>query len=229
MKTIGLVGGTGWVSTIEYYRIINEEVNCRLGGMQFARCILYSVNYGDIATFNKIKDYDSVGSLIAEAAAKVEKAGADCIVLCANTLYRFTEIVEQKTSVPIIHIADAAGKEINKKGFAKIGLLGTKQTMELDFYKKKLATMGIESRIPGEPDRDFIQQTIEKELIKNIISEESKSRFKSIIRGLSANGAQAIVLGCTEIPLLIKQTDIDIPLIDTLDIHAKAAVDFAVS
>ena len=227
MKTIGLVGGTGWVSTVEYYRIINEEVNRRLGGLQFARCVLYSVNYGDIAAFNKVKDYDSVGNLIAEAAAKVETAGADCIVLCANTLHRFTEIVERKISVPIIHIAEAAGKEMIKQGFTKIGLLGTKQTMELDFYKKKLAAMGIESLIPGEPDRDFIQQTIEKELLKSIINEESKNRFKSIIRGLTENGAKAIVLGCTEIPLLIKQPDIDIPLIDTLDIHAKAVVDFA--
>lgn len=229
MKTIGLVGGTGWVSTVEYYRIINEEVNRRLGGFQYARCILYSVNYGDIAAFNKIKDYDSIGDMIAEAAVKVQNAGADCIVLCANTLHRFTENVEKKISAPIIHIAEAAGKEINKNGFTKIGLLGTKQTMELDFYKTKLAAMGIESLVPGEPDRDFIQQTIEQELIKSIIKEESKSRFKTIIRGLSANGAQAIVLGCTEIPLLIKPTDIDIPLIDTLDIHAKAAVDFALA
>lgn len=229
MKTIGLVGGTGWVSTIEYYRIINEEVNRRLGGLRFARCILYSVNYGDIAAFNNIKDYDSVGNLIAEAAAKVEKAGADCIVLCANTLHRFTEVVQKKINIPIIHIAEAAGNEINKEGFTRIGLLGTKQTMELDFYTNKLTAMGIESLVPGEPDRDFIQQTIEQELLKSIIKDESKNRFKSIIRDLSANGSQAIVLGCTEIPLLIKQTDIDIPLIDTLDIHAKAAADFALA
>lgn len=227
MKTIGLVGGTGWVSTVEYYRIINEEVNRRLGGLQFARCILYSVNYGDIAAFNKVKDYDSIGNMIAGAAAKVETAGADCIVLCANTLHRFTENVEKKISVPIIHIAEAAGKEINKKGFTKIGLLGTKQTMELDFYTKKLSAMGIESIVPESQDRDFIQQTIEQELLKSVIKEESRYRFKTIIRDLSAKGAQAIVLGCTEIPLLIKQTDIDIPLIDTLDINAKAAVDFA--
>jgi aspartate racemase len=228
MKTIGLVGGTGWVSTVEYYRIINEEVNRRLGGMQFAKCILYSVNYGDIAEWNKKKDIDSIQHLIMDAAMKLTTAGAECIVLCANTLHRFAENVEEIIEVPLIHIAEATGKEINKQGFSKVGLLGTKQTMELDFYKKKFQEKNIDVIVPEQSERDFIQNTIDQELLKSVFKDDSRNRFKEIITDLNNKGAQAIILGCTEIPLLIKQTDIDVPLIDTLDIHAKAAVDFSV-
>ncbi|MCU0379431.1 MAG: amino acid racemase [Bacteroidales bacterium] len=227
MKTIGLVGGTGWISTAEYYRIINEEINKRTGGQEFGRCILYSVNYADIDRFNRQNNKDGVYRLISDASGKLISSGADCIVLCANTLHQFVERLEQETDVPIIHIAEAAAHEIRLKKMSKIGLLGTKQTMEMDFYKSRLKERNIDVMVPGLSDRDFIQKTIAEELVKGVFSDDSRNRFIEICRELNRSGAEGIVLGCTEIPLLLKQEDINIPIIDTLTLHALAAVDFA--
>ena len=227
MKTIGLIGGTGWVSTVEYYRIINEEANRRQGGLNFAKCFLYSLNYGDIDAFNKNNNKAGVYSLIYEASKKVTEAGAECLVLCANTLHQFADDLEKGFNIPLVHIAEATAREINRKGFKKIGLLGTKQTMEMDFYRDKLANFNIEMIIPPEDDRDFIQNTINNELIKGKFLKQSKERFQKIMNALGQREAQGIVLGCTEIPLLIKQEDADLPLFDTIGIHAKAVVDFA--
>lgn len=227
MKTIGLVGGTGWISSAEYYRIINEEINKRSGGIDFARCILYSVNYAEIDAFNKQNNIEGVYNLISDAALKLVGSGADFIILCANTLHQFVEKLEQEIDIPIIHIAEAAADEITRKKMSKIGLLGTKQTMEMDFYKSRLKERGIDTMVPDLNDRDFIQKTISDELLKGVFSDDSRYRFIEISRKLNKRGADGIVLGCTEIPLLLKQEDINIPIINTLIVHAMAAVDFA--
>jgi len=227
MKTIGLVGGTGWISSAEYYRIINEETNKRSGGVTFSRCILYSVNYGEIDSFNKQNNREGVYRLILDATMKLAGAGAECIVLCANTLHQFIEKLEQETDIPFIHIADAAAMEIRKKNMSRVGLLGTKQTMEMDFYKSRLKESDIDVLIPEQNDRDFIQKTISDELLRGVFSDVARCRFVDICKELYSRGAEGIVLGCTEIPLLIKQEDINIPVINTLTVHAMAAVDFA--
>jgi aspartate racemase len=227
MKTIGLVGGTGWISSAEYYRIINEETNRRLGGMEFARCILFSLNYGEIDSFNRQNNKNGIYSMVLNASLKLINAGADCIVLCANTLHQFVERLEPEINVPVIHIAKATAAEIMRKNMKKIGLLGTRQTMEMDFYKSKLKEKNIEVLIPEPDDREYIQQTINNELIRSIFNDSSRARFIEICKDLSDKGAGGIVLGCTEIPLLLKQEDINIPLFNTLLIHSVAAVDFA--
>lgn len=228
MKTIGLIGGTGWISTAEYYKIINEETNKRLGGLEFAKCILFSLNYGEIDSFNKQNNPAGVYSLISDAATKLIAAGADCILLCANTMHQYADELERNINVPLfIHIAQATGRIIRKQGLSKVGLLGTKQTMEMDFYKLKLKQENIDVIVPEEEDRDFIQQTISNELLKNIFLNKSKVKFQIIMEKLKSEGAEGIILGCTEIPLLIKQTDSSLPLFNTLEIHSLAAVDFA--
>jgi len=228
MKIIGLVGGTGWISTVEYYRIINEEMNRRLGRLQFAECILYSLNFGDVVKLKDEGREPDIFFLIRDAAKKVEGAGAQCIVICANTMHKFAEAVQAELTIPIIHIAEATGAAIEKKGMTTVGLLGTKLTMELDFYKKKLRERGITTIVPESEDRDFIDAAIMKEILKGVLNPASRDRFLGIIRALHARGAEGIILGCTEIPLLVKQEHTDLPLFDTLTIHAHAAVDFAV-
>jgi len=229
MKTIGLIGGTGWVSSIEYYRFINKEINKRLGGHNFARCILFSINHGDIIDFINKKDMDGIYALLLDASSKLFVAGADCILLCANTLHMFADKLETQISVPLIHIVDATTKEIKKQHISKIGLLGTKATMEQDFYKSKFSDSGIEVIVPRSEERGLIHKIIIEELIKDIFTKESREQFINIIQTLKSKGAKGIVLGCTEIPLLVKQEDSDIPLFDTTLIHSLAAVDFALS
>lgn len=228
MKTIGLIGGTGWVSTLEYYRLINEETNKQLGGHNAARCILYSFNYADINECNLREDHEGVYNFVLDAAIKLKNASADCLVLCANTLHQYADRLVEEVKLPIIHIADATAVEIKKQGLSTIGLLGTKFTMEMDFYTKKLSEAGLSSVVPEKSERLFIHNTIMNELIKEIFKPESKKRFLDIINDLEQKGAQGIVLGCTEIPLLIKQSDTNLPVFNTLEIHAKAAVDYAV-
>jgi len=229
MKTIGLIGGTGWVSTIEYYRLINEGINKRLGGHNAARCILYSFNYADIDALNQIEDHAGVGKLVFDAALKLKKASADCLVICANTLHQYADELQEKIDLPVVHIADATAAEIKKRGLSKIGLLGTKFTMEMDFYTRRLSSAGIDSLVPEKPERLFIHNTIMNELLREIFKPEAKKRFLETINNLEQKGAQGIVLGCTEIPLLIKQEDTHLPVFNTLEIHAQAAVDFALS
>jgi aspartate racemase len=227
MKTIGLVGGTGWISSAEYYKIINEEINRRSGGLVFARCILYSVNYGEIDAFNREDNKEGVYQLILDASLKLILSGADFILLCANTTHQFAERLEREIDVPLVHIAEATAAEIRRKNINMIGLLGTRQTMEMDFYKSKLNDSNIEVLVPEPDDRDFIQNTISDELLRGIFSENSRLRFIGICKKMKMRGAEGIVLGCTEIPLLLKQEDTDILLFNTLTIHARAAVDFA--
>jgi aspartate racemase len=227
MKTIGLVGGTGWVSSADYYRIINQEVNQSLGGLDFARCILYSMNYGEIFECTQRGDSDGIYALILDASRKLTRIGVDCILICANTMHQFAGRLEKEITVPIIHIATATARQIRKQRLSKVGLLGSKETMEKDFYKVKLQFEGIETLVPETDDREFIDQSITNELLKEVFKKETKERFLKIIRGLQDQGAQGIVLGCTEIPLLIKEEDIDFPLFNTTLIHARAAVEFA--
>jgi len=227
MKTIGLIGGTGWISTIEYYRIINKEVNKKLGENNFARCILYSLNHGDIIEFNKRNDMNGNYLLLLNAANKLIGAGADFILLCANTTHMFADRLEKEISVPMIHIGTATAKEIKRSGISKVGLLGTKMTMELDFFKSKLSEENIEVIIPNSSDREFVNNSILDELIKDIFTEETRKKYKLIIKELQSRGAEGVILGCTEIPLLIKQEDVEIPVFDTTLIHSLAAVDFA--
>ncbi|MCW8811802.1 MAG: aspartate/glutamate racemase family protein [Ignavibacteriaceae bacterium] len=227
MKTIGMIGGTGWLSTLEYYRIINQETNKRLGGLNSAKIILSSFNYAEIDKLNKVEDNSGVYKLVVSATEKLKRASADFIILCANTLHQYADNLEKETGLKIVHIADATAVEIKKKGLTKIGLLGTKFTMEMDFYTKKLRYSGIESLIPEKPEREYVHNAIMNELLKEEFKEKTKAKFLKIINDLEQKGAQGIVLGCTEIPLLIKQDDTHLPVFNTLEIHAKAAVDFA--
>lgn len=229
MKTIGLIGGTGWTSTLEYYRIINQEANRRLGGLNSAKIIMTSFNYAEIDELNKSEDHAGVYKLVLDSALKLKKCSVDCFVLCANTLHQYVEALEKEVDIPVVHIADATAKEIKKNNISTIGLLGTRFTMEMDFYTKRLKEQRIESIIPEKPDREFIHNAIMSELLKEIFRASTKERFLKIIGELERKGAEGIVLGCTEIPLLIKQTDTQLPVFNTLEIHAKAAVDFALN
>jgi aspartate racemase len=229
MKTIGMIGGTGWPSTLEYYRIINQETNRRHGGLSSAKIILTSFDYAEIDKFNKAEDHAGVYKLVLESAHKLKKCSVDCIVLCANTLHQYVEELEKEIDIRIVHIADATAKEINEKGLSKIGLLGTRFTMEMDFYTKRLKEAGIESLVPPKPERELIHDAIMNEFLKEIFKEYTKTKFLNIIVDLEKQGAQGIVLGCTEIPLLLNQEDVGLPVFSTLEIHAKAAVDFALS
>jgi aspartate racemase len=229
MKTIGLIGGTGWLSTIEYYRELNRETNKRLGGLNAAKCFLYSFNYSDIDRLNKAEDHDEIFNLVVDAAEKLQAAGADCLLLCANTLHMHAEKLIEKISIPLIHIGDATASEIKRHNIPTVALLGTKWTMELDFYKNRFSAVGIKSLIPDSEERKFIHSAIMDELLKENFKTETKNRFLKIISDLQEKGAQAVVLGCTEIPLIIKQADLQIPVFNTLEIHAKAVVDFALS
>ena len=229
MKTIGLIGGTGWVSTTDYYRLINQETNRQLGGHNSARLILYSFNYADINECNLRDDHEKVYQYVLNAAQKLKGASADFLVLCANTLHQYAGRLTDAVQLPIVHIADAAAAEIKRKGLTTVGLLGTRFTMEMDFYTKKLSEAAITSLVPEKPERNYIHSIIMDELLKENFRPESKQRFLEIIDGLQKQGAQGIVLGCTEIPLLIKQEDTSIPVFNTLQLHAKAIVDFALT
>ncbi|MEO6286737.1 MAG: aspartate/glutamate racemase family protein [Dyadobacter sp.] len=230
MKKIGLVGGMSWVSTIDYYRFINEGINGKLGGLHFAECIIYSVNFNDFVSNNIAGNWDATYEIILNACENLEKAGAEAIVLCANTAHAIADRLEANFALPVIHIVTATADAIKKKGLEKVGLLGTKFTMEMDFYKDKLISLGIEPMVPeSQETRDFIQQTLKDELGKGIILEETKQRYISIINELIANGAEGIILGCTEIPMIISQKDVSVPVFDTTEIHSQAAVTFSLS
>jgi len=224
MKTIGMIGGTTWESTKEYYRIINQLTQKRLGGVHSAKILLYSLDFDFIFS----SDWPTKIELLSEKAQMLERAGADCLLICANTLHKLFDPIQASIDIPIIHIADAVGKTIQQKGLRNVALLGTRPTMEEDFYTKRLKNnFGIETLIPDEEARIFIQRVIYKELSKGIFLEDSKKKYIEICENLIANGAEGLILGCTEIPLLVSQEDFDIPVFDTAFIHASAAVDFA--
>jgi aspartate racemase len=227
MKMLGLIGGLSWFSTTVYYKTINQLINERLGGSHSARLLLYSLDFDDFDTLQKKGDWQQIEVMISDIAMRLENAGADCIVMCTNTPHLVADKVSQKIKIPLIHIAEETAKEIAAQEMTKAGLLGTKFTMENSFFKDRLLKYGIEPLIPDEADRDFIHASIFNELTKGIFKDETKQRFLAIIDKLHNAGAQGVILGCTEIALLITQADCDVTIYDTTAIHSKAAVDFA--
>ena len=229
MKTIGLIGGTGWASSAEYYRLINQKINERLGGQEFAECILHSMNFGAFQRLKKEKGETAALGYLSKIALNLTNSGAGALALCANTMHIYADQLQQQINVPLIHIGTATALEIKKQGLSKVGLLGTKTTMESAFYKEKLNEHGITVIVPELKYRDYIQSVIFNELFFLKLKTESRNRFLEIINYLKTKGAEGIILGCTEIPLLIKQEHTDIPLFDTLEIHCDAIVDFVLS
>jgi aspartate racemase len=226
MKKIGLIGGISWVSTADYYSFINKGINEKLGGLNFAECIIYSFNYADIKKNNDAGDWDKTLSMLTKAALGLKSCGAEAILLCANTMHLIADKLEENIKLPVINIASVTADAISKDKIEKVGLLGTKFTMEMDFFKSKLSQQNITTVIPDEDDRAFIHHTIFEELGRGLVLEETKKRYLSIIDKLVSQGAQGIILGCTEIPLLIKQEDINVPAYDTTLIHSKSAIEF---
>lgn len=229
MKTIGLIGGLSWLSSIEYYRMLNEMVNERLGGVHAGKVIMYSVNFGEIKTLTEENRWDEIAKMIGAIAQKLEQAGADCILIGANTMHKIAGEIQQTINIPVIHIAEVTATQIKKQQLKKVALLGTKYTMQLDFYKNKLAAQGITTIIPGEQEIEFINTAIYTEMGKGIFLPATKEKFLDIISKLIRQGAEGIILGCTEIPLLIKQEDCPVPVFDTTKIHSTAAVEFALT
>lgn len=229
MKILGLIGGTSWVSTIDYYRLINEGINEKLGDLNFAECIIHSFNYADIKRNNDNNDWGSTLKMMTNAAQNLKNSGATAIVLCANTMHVIADQLSLNVGLPVIHIATVTASAIEKQQLKKVGLLGTKFTMELDFFTDKLKDNGIDVIIPDPTDREFIHYTIFEELGRGVIDPVTKSKYISIINKLIQQGAEGIILGCTEIPLLINENDAPVPLFDTTRIHSTAAVEFALS
>ncbi len=229
MKTIGLIGGTSWLSTIDYYRIINQEVNRELGGLHSAKLLLYSIDFDEFKTLADAGEWRKITEWFAGIAQQLQAAGAEAIVLCAGTLHLIATELEQLVQIPIIHIAEATVSELRSQAISKTALLGTKFTMDAAFFKEILLQQGIVVMIPDADDRQFIHQTIFDELDRGLLLTETKVRYLAIIQNLIAKGAEAVILGCTEIPLLIKPGDCTIPVFDTMLIHAKAAARFALN
>ena len=229
MKTIGLIGGTTWLSTIDYYRIINQEVNRELGDLHSAKLLLYSIDFDEFKALADAGEWQKVTEWFAGIAQQLQVSGAEAIVLCANTLHLIVTELEQLVQIPIIHVADATVSELRSQDIRKTALLGTKFTMEAAFFKDKLLQQGIEVMIPNADERQFIHQTIFDELDRGLLLTETKVRYLAIIQNLIAKGAEAVILGCTEIPLLIKPEDFTVPVFDTTLIHARAAARFALS
>lgn len=227
MKTLGLIGGTTWISTTDYYKYINQLTNERLGGENSARLLLYSVNFQEIKELADAGDWEQIGSILSDAAVRIENAGAEALMLCANTMHLVAETVQQNISIPILHIVDATAQEIERRKIKRVGLLGTKFTMEKDFFKKRLLEYGIETIVPEPEERDFIHSSIFSELGKNIFKDETKKKYLEIAENLQMKGAEGVIFGCTEIPSLIKAEDCSIASFDTTLIHAKYAVDYA--
>ncbi|WP_447497663.1 aspartate/glutamate racemase family protein [Clostridioides difficile] len=223
MKTIGLIGGMSWESTITYYQVINTVIKERLGGLHSSKCILYSVDFQEIEECQSSGNWEKSAKILADAAIKLQEAGADFIVICTNTMHKVSDKIQESIHIPLLHIADVTAAVLREKEIKKVALLGTKYTMEQDFYKNVIINNGIEVLIPNEEDRIIVNDTIFNELCLGIISESSKKAFLSIIDKLGKQGAEAVILGCTEIGLLIKQNDTSIPLFDTTVIHAIEA------
>lgn len=229
MKTIGLIGGMSWESTVSYYQIINEEVKRRLGGLHSAKVILYSVEFDEIEKCQSNGDWEKSGDILGNAAKGLEAAGADFILICTNTMHKVAPQIQSMIHIPIIHIADATAEELEKCQIRSVGLLGTKYTMTQEFYKQRLIDRGIDVVIPDVEDIDVVNDIIFQELCIGKIKEESRKKFQKIIDSLKDKGADGVILGCTEIGLLIHQADSSLPVFDTIVIHAKRAVEIALN
>lgn len=227
MKTIGLIGGTTWESTVTYYQIVNEVVKEHLGGYHSAKCAMYSVDFHEIDELQSREDWDGIAELLSGIARRLEAFGADFLVLCANTMHKVADKIQTVISIPVFHVADITACEIKNSGIDKAMLLGTKYTMEEDFYRDRLARNGVEAIIPDKSGREYINSVIFGELCYGIISDESRKRYLEIIDKLALEGAPAAILGCTELGLLIKQQDTNVRLFDTALLHAEKAALFA--
>jgi len=228
MKTIGLIGGMSWESTVPYYREINETVKARLGGLHSARLVLYSVDFHAIERLQHAGDWDTAGAVLADAARALERAGAEFIVLCTNTMHKVAAAIEAAVAIPLFHIADPTAARIKAAGFGRIGLLGTGFTMEQAFYKDRLRERhGLDVLVPEADERAVVHRVIYDELCLGTIRAESRAAYRAIMARLVERGAQAIILGCTEISLLVDASDSTVPLVDTTAIHARAAAEFA--
>jgi len=230
MKKIGLIGGMSWESSLEYYRIINEAVKQRLGGLHSAESVMYSVDFDEIEKLQSQGNWQELTKVMIDSAQKLEKAGADLVIICTNTMHKMAGEVQNSINIPLLHIVDATAEKIKEKGYKKVGLLGTRFTMEEDFYKGRLIEKhGLEVIVPNSEERQIIHDIIYNELCLGEIKETSKEQFKKVIENLVKNGADGVILGCTEIPLLIKQEDFKVLLFDTTKIHAEYAVDYAIN
>ncbi|MER6386953.1 aspartate/glutamate racemase family protein [Streptomyces sp. NPDC001523] len=227
MKTIGLLGGMSWESTAEYYRLLNEFTRDRLGGLHSARCVLYSVDFAEIERLQAQGRWDEAGEVLADAARSLEAAGADLVLLCTNTMHKVADQVQAAVSVPLLHLADATAEAVRARGMRRVGLLGTAFTMEQDFYRGRLAAGGLEVSVPDADERALVHRVIYDELCVGVVREESRTAYREVIAGLVAGGAEGIVLGCTEIELLVGAEDSPVPVFPTARIHAAAAVEAA--
>ncbi|MBP8227037.1 MAG: aspartate/glutamate racemase family protein [Pararheinheimera sp.] len=225
---MGLLGGMSWESTIPYYRQINQHIKQQLGGLHSAKIILYSVDFADIEALQRSGDWDRAGELLAEAAVKLQAAGTDCLVLCTNTMHKVAAVIETAVTIPLLHIADATAEAIQLAGLNKVALLGTRFTMEQDFYKKRLTeSYGLEVLVPDEESRALVHQVIYQELCLGLVKPDSRLQYQQIMADLVVQGAEAIILGCTEIALLVSAEDCAVPLFDTTFLHAQKAADYA--
>jgi len=228
MKTIGMIGGMSWESTLDYYRYLNEGVKSRLGGSHSARCLMYSVDFEEIERYQHAGQWDLATAVMVDAARRLESGGADFVMICTNTMHKMAHEVQNAIKIPILHIVDAASGAIKAAGFQKVGLLGTRFTMEGDFYRGRLKTLhGLDVIIPNKEEREIIHRVIYDELCLGKVENQSRKQYQQIIANLSSQGAEGIILGCTEIGMLIKPEDSPIPLFDTTFIHSQLAVDYA--
>jgi aspartate racemase len=228
MKTIGLIGGMSWESSLEYYRIINEAVKNKLGGFHSAKCLMYSVDFAEIEALQHRGEWPETARILSRAAQSLETAGADFLVLCTNTMHKVAPEIEAAVRIPLLHIADPTAERIKSRGFKKVGLLGTRFTMEDDFYRGRLVKKhGLEVIVPEQADREIVHRVIYEELVDGLLEQESRERFAAVIKLLAQAGAEAVILGCTEIGLLVKEKDSVLPIFDTTRIHAEAAVELA--
>ena len=223
MKTLGLIGGMSWESTVPYYRFINEAIKARLGGLHSARLVLYSVDFDEIAQLQHAGEWDAAGRVLADAAQRLERAGAQGLVICANTMHKVAPAIEAAVRIPVLHVVDAVAEEIRAAGFSKVGLLGTRFTMEHPFYADHLARHGLQALVPERDDRDVVHRVVYEELCLGKIVDASRDEYRRIMAMLVAQGAEAIILGCTEISMLVGPQDASVPLFDTTAIHARKA------
>jgi aspartate racemase len=229
MKIIGLIGGMSWESSAEYYRIINEKIKEKLGGLHSAKSLIYSVDFEEIERLQHQGKWQELIEIMVDAAKRLESGGADFIVICTNTMHKMADEIQKSVKIPLLNIADATAEKVKDRGIKKVGLLGTKFTMEENFYKGRLIDKyGLQVLTPNEQERQIVHDVIYKELCLGIVNPESKKKFIEIIKNLVSDGAEAVILGCTEIPLLIKQDDVEIPIFDTTRIHAEAAVEWSI-
>jgi aspartate racemase len=227
MKLLGLVGGMSWESTVDYYKVINQLVNESLGGWNSAKILLYSVNFEEILSLQNRNEWDKIADMVSGICTRLEKAGCSALIICSNTMHKIADRIKKNISIPLINVIDETAKAIRAKDIKNIGLLGTKFTMEEDFYTDKLThDYNLNPIVPVEKERKYIHEAIYNQFAKGIFSSKTKMEFLEIIKNLREKGAEGIILGCTEIPLLIKKEDVNIPLFDTLKIHLRSAVDF---